>query len=588
MALTLEQFKALRAKGLTTEQIARFESGKKPTIKQPVKTGISGFASGAGKGEINTLSNMSQFGQNLLNLPLKGVNKVSNLIAGKDVFNQRLMNQGANTIIPQELRTPIGGAEKAGFATEQIAEYLIPGSASLKAGKAASVATTGGKILKGAAELTATGLTEGILGTGQSALQSGKLGKNELAVGAISTVSPAIMAGGGKVLSKFIPTSLKTKISESITKAIKPSVKSIKNPGYIDTAARGFQVMSKNPIEFDGVFRKPETVSETLTSLKETKKKLYEQYSSIAQKSGEIGAKFSPRQIMADLSNWIKGTGYSADVKEYAQKRLGQLADLENLTPVQIQDRIQELNSGINFFPASGADKIKNQIDATIAVRLRKELDDIILNSTGLPYQSLKSDYAALKTIEDDIARQSAVLARKAEKGFFDITDIFTGGSITSGVLTGNPAAVISGLSGRLLKEYTKYINSPDRYIKNIFKLIDKVPEPNINRVSTQKLLNPGTPGKVVNNVPINLSAKAPSTLDAEQIKKFGGKDLWNNLKNNQQGFAKIPGVKNPIVSQLEESWQKIHDDAVRKNILNKPSIQKALKSIEDQLNKLK
>ena len=34
MALTLEQFKALRAKGLTPEQIASFESGKTPIQTQ--------------------------------------------------------------------------------------------------------------------------------------------------------------------------------------------------------------------------------------------------------------------------------------------------------------------------------------------------------------------------------------------------------------------------------------------------------------------------------------------------------------------------------------------------------------------------
>ena len=58
-------------------------------------------------------------------------------------------------------------------------------------------------------------------------------------------------------------------------------------------------------------------------------------------------------------------TGYSQEVKDYASRRLESLADLENATPKQIQDRIEELNGNINFFPSTNAQKIQNQYEDT-------------------------------------------------------------------------------------------------------------------------------------------------------------------------------------------------------------------------------
>ncbi len=44
MALNFEQYKNLRAKGLSEEQILKFEDGIKPIKKPEVKTGLSGIA----------------------------------------------------------------------------------------------------------------------------------------------------------------------------------------------------------------------------------------------------------------------------------------------------------------------------------------------------------------------------------------------------------------------------------------------------------------------------------------------------------------------------------------------------------------
>lgn len=56
------------------------------------------------------------------------------------------------------------------------------------------------------------------------------------------------------------------------------------------------------------------------------------------------------------------------------------------------------------------------------------------------------------------------------------MTDIFTGGDILSGVITGNPALLARGVAGRGMKEYIQYLNNPNRYIKKAFDILDNPP----------------------------------------------------------------------------------------------------------------
>lgn len=530
--------KLLKSTGQSSAGVKNLQTGQ---------TGFKGFATGFGKGVINTATNLSEFGQTILNAPLKAVG-----------FRTPSMEIGAKEMIPEELRTAQSDAERTGMFTEQVGEFFVPGTASTKIGKVAQGAVKGSKALGVAARLGATGLAEGVLGTGQSALQSGQLGRKEAQVGVISLLAPAVIEGFGKVASKLIPTPVKTKLVDSINKAIKPSTKSMKTPGYNDAAIKAFKVLDDNKTAFNGEIRNPQTVSETFEALKNAKQAIYSRYDDIAKQSGEMGAKFTPDKTMADVSNWIKSTGYSSDIKDYAAKRIQDLGDLNGASPALVQDRIKELNSGIKFF-TSGSEKMKNQIDASIASRLRQQLDDIIFNTTGQPYQQIKNQYQVLKVVEDDIARTAANLARRGEKGFFDVTDIITGADLTTGVLTGNPASVISGATGRTIKEYMKYLNNPDTNIKKVFELIKKVPSEKSSRIATQKLLTAGTKGKSSVNVPMSLPAKTASTLDAEQVAKFGKGGFFKD----RPGFARLPGKSN-IAANLDEQIGAAKIDADR------------------------
>jgi len=65
--------------------------------------------------------------------------------------------------------------------------------------------------------------------------------------------------------------------------------------------------------------------------------------------------------------------------------------------------------------------------------------------------------------------------ARKNKKGFFDLTDVLTGGEITAGVLSGNPTMIAKGFAGRGIKEYIKLLNDPNRIVKKMFSKLEGV-----------------------------------------------------------------------------------------------------------------
>lgn len=82
------------------------------------KSGIAGFALGAGKGILSTLKGAATLGEKIIGAPTRGLQR----LAGQEVTQPT----SAETVFPKALVEPVGKAEKAGFVTEQIGEFFIP------------------------------------------------------------------------------------------------------------------------------------------------------------------------------------------------------------------------------------------------------------------------------------------------------------------------------------------------------------------------------------------------------------------------------------------------------------------------------
>jgi len=210
MALTFEQFKALRDKGLSNEQIIKFEGGyvppTTPTPEQPIKKtpfqksvelGTS-LAKGALKGAVSTTVGISSLAEKGLKaLMPKSVEKVFG-------FSDTPV---AQQLVPEQYRTPQGIAQKIGFGAEQVGELAIP------------IMPKGGGLIKNVVK----GATE--MG-GKTALQTG---------GDADSVRNATIAGGGfpiagKVLSPL--AKIAQKIPETAWGSIlkRTPMVAVKNP----------------------------------------------------------------------------------------------------------------------------------------------------------------------------------------------------------------------------------------------------------------------------------------------------------------------------------------------------------------------
>jgi len=130
---------------------------QQPSNTNPEKSGnvVKDFAHGAYKGAASTISNIESGGQKVLDAITK---PVSEAITGKPYQATPTLNQtfeGTDKIVPTNT------AQNVGFGLEQLAEYAIPGTAGLKVGKGASLAT---KMAVGAVE--AGGITAAQGGSG--------------------------------------------------------------------------------------------------------------------------------------------------------------------------------------------------------------------------------------------------------------------------------------------------------------------------------------------------------------------------------------------------------------------------------------
>ncbi len=216
MALTREQFQSLRAKGLSVEQIVKFESGEKPNTDVKLNTSqkLGNVLLGAGKGVLNTALGVSSLGSKAL----------QTLMPSKALGDSNTKTS-ADYIKDTGISTPTNNYQKAGFFGEQVAEFAVPATKLAKAEKGLSLGT----------KLLSRAVTSGAV----ASVQEGKIGKGsaiaagtELALPVIGkAIKPAtqiisrLFTGLGSGLSGVSSNTLKTiydnpKVAQDISKKI--------------------------------------------------------------------------------------------------------------------------------------------------------------------------------------------------------------------------------------------------------------------------------------------------------------------------------------------------------------------------------
>ena len=466
-------------------------------------------------------------GEKLANTPLGArfakTGFIKNLAEDISALGGKGAAQGMKTALETSIErpkftVPTNAAQKVGAGIEQAAEYMIPGTQAIKLSKSG---------------LLGRSLAEGGEAYAKTALQRGEAGDDAALAGKIGVLTPPLLQAGMKVVKAFKPAINKV-VEEGINKGIKPYFTSTKTSaasraGYMDRAKEAVKTIWENKPSLenaDGTMtqRLPTNRVELLEGVQQAKGKIFEQYHQMAKQAGLRGAEFDPGEITRKLRHLEFDMSMDDEVREYAVKLIPKIEELRGVAPEIVEARIKNMNESLQSFFENRVGKGKARLDVTVANMMREQLDDIIESEVGPGYQALKNKYGALKTIEKDVARQVAVELRKNNKGFFDITDVFTGGDILIGALTQNPAQFARGIAGRAIKERIKFMNDPNRAIKGMFEAIEKHYQPKVPPGAlNQRLFGP--PGEKVGPIGMGIedvsggtpptSPKAPPGVDA-------------------------------------------------------------------------
>jgi hypothetical protein len=279
----------------------------------------------------------------------------------------------------------------------------------------------------------------------------------------------------------------------------------------------------------------PQTVDQFSQAISQEKANIYDKYNALATQAGEKGISVNARQIATELDPVIQSKSLSITnpkAVEYArdlQSRLWQEGTVDAKTA---QEVIQNYNADLKSFyrnPTPGMTS-QIQIDAMIANKFRESLDAGITGATGEQYQTLKNEYGSLASMEKDVARRSASVAKQSNVGFMsNISNIASGAELVRGLMTGNPIDVATGGAIKAIQLYQKYLNNPDVGIQKMFNSVDA-------SLPTKTSLPQGQPGGELK------SSSQPTTF---QPKSKVGQMIQDARKSGTQGgFAKIPFSK--------------------------------------------
>lgn len=225
----------------------------------------------------------------------------------------------------------------------------------------------------------------------------------------------------------------------------------------------------------------PTNLKEFAQAIDQTKKQIFSEYSALTKEATGNGAMVKVDPIVEKLLNYAEDPAIvraSPDKAQYAIKVAENLMKHGDMSPDVAENVIKEMNSRLLNFYGSQASKGIADVDATIASEIRNALDEVVTGSTDGNYQELKNAYGALKAIEKDVGHRALVTARQSIKDLPSYSDIFSGGDITYGVLSGNPALIAKGAAQKAILSWYKHLNSPDTNIMKMFRAASKVYQP--------------------------------------------------------------------------------------------------------------
>lgn len=180
------------------------------------------------------------------------------------------------------------------------------------------------------------------------------------------------------------------------------------------------------------------------------------------------------------------GAGYQGEGKtpsgiiKYAKDEAAKYRDIEAGSPQAVEQAITNANNALKAFYQSPSYETADRaaVNAMIANRMRKGLDDTITQTVGPGYQQFKLEYGALSAIEKDVTRAAIrQMGNTPEARLLEgLVNVGTTEELvrTITMLHAEPAA--RALLVRGARALKNYFDSPDRQVRLMFQGMERQP----------------------------------------------------------------------------------------------------------------
>jgi hypothetical protein len=400
---------------------------------------------------------------------------------------ESLFDQGSEqNIAARTALTADAPGEGTGKFVGTAAQYLAPTGMVTKsqgalANLATRVPTAVGRTVAGAAaraipEATATGLVTAVRTGGDTE----QVKDDALLAGGASVAFNTL---GGIARSTYFP-----QLKESVAKALGIQGKQSGGAALRATTekAAGLQVLKDNAKNVtvtldDGTKAafdpKKATYGTTLQAWNETRKQIYKKYTDLADTVGG-----SRTLDLTDIREKLANVNDAPVLSVYKNAASSLLKDFDSAFPdatsadmMRAQQFVESLNSQtVSGFFKGTSDAASSEINAGTSRVIREKMDDLITETTGGNYQELRSQYAALKSLEDDLVRKFQQHSRSIGGGLAEYAGMFSSGDILSGILSANPGQTAKGTLVSALALAKRLLSDPERYLRRSFELVDQ------------------------------------------------------------------------------------------------------------------
>jgi len=453
----------------------------KPEAPQETKATrgfASGLAIGVGKSIGETAVGVGQIGTKVLDT-------IGGAFGQEDFGSGSSIYAGESLAEMQSMLEASGKGEGTGKFLGTLAQYMIPNKAIVGGqqalGKVASQAPKGlGLVSKGLARFAPEAIGTGAVSAVRSGGDLQESGREGTTAGLFSVGFGAL---GGLARKTYFPN-----LKESVTKALgiqgqrsggqalEEVNKKIAGMGVLAEKAKNITVKNADGLEVS-FNPKNATYNTTLQAWNKTRQNIYNQYSGLAKKAGE-STTVDLDPVIKGLNDALNQPGLSAFKNPTArliQDIRDSFADPRNVGLEDAQRFVEQINKQtVSGFFKGTADSAVSEVNAGVSRAMRELMDSKIMGATGGEYQKLRTQYASLKAVENDLVRKFQQEARSIGGGLSEYMGMFSSGDILGSLLSGSGVGLVRGTAVGILAGLKRKLSKPERFLQRSFELLDR------------------------------------------------------------------------------------------------------------------